>query len=310
MPSTAPEVSRLDVVAAIIRDHTGQLLLARRPPHKHQGGCWEFPGGKVEPGEPLDVALAREIHEELGLQLDHCQPFMTVDHRYPDLHVRLHFREVLSWRGQPHGREGQAVQWFAPDALAALTFPAANRPVVTALTLSDHMLVLPEVLPADWSVRLAAAIDRGCGLVYLRGLEKSPVRLREAVQICRQHGARSLVRDDLALQQAVQADGLHLSARGAAGLLKRPDTALLSVACHSTRELERATRWQPDLVTLSPVSATATHPDAVPLGWPRFAELALGRPFAVYALGGVSPAELALARNHGARGVAGIRAFW
>lgn len=309
MPSTAAEASRLDVVAAIIRDAGGRVLLAQRPSHKHQGGRWEFPGGKVEQGESLATALAREIAEELGVQVRACRPFMTVDHRYPDLHVRLHFREALLWQGEPHGREGQPVQWFAPEQLLSLPFPAANQPVVTALQLSDYLLVMPELLAHDWSARLVTAIERGCGLVYLRGMERNPARLAEAVALCRHHGVRSLVRDDARLREIVQADGLHLSSKAARALLQRPDTPLLSVACHSALELEQAERLQADLVTLSPVCATPTHPDVIPLGWSAFADLARGRPFAVYALGGITPQDLTLARAHGARGVAGVRAF-
>ncbi|MFN3713946.1 MAG: Nudix family hydrolase [Alcanivoracaceae bacterium] len=309
MPSTAPEASRLDVVAAVIRDAGGRVLLARRPDHKHQGGCWEFPGGKVEAGESLDAALARELEEELGLIVDGCRPFMTVDHRYPDLHVCLNFRELTRWHGEPHGREGQPVAWFESAALSSLQFPAANRPVVTALALPDYLLVMPELLPDNWQTRLTDAIGRGCALVYLRGMERNLPQLREAISLCRDHGARSLVCDDVVLMRAVGADGLHLSSVQAARLSTRPDTAWLSVSCHSAAELDRAALLQADMATLSPVLSTPTHPEGAPMGWSQFALLATGRPFAVYALGGLSPQHLDTARACGARGVAGIRAF-
>ncbi len=311
MPNTVPDKApRLDVVAAIIRDKSGRVLLARRPEHKHQGGRWEFAGGKVEPGEALQHALQRELDEELGLRATSCRPFMTVDHHYPDLHVRLHFREVSDWHGQPHGREGQPVAWFAVAELGKLEFPAANRPIVKALQLSDQLLVLPEILAPDWSARLTAAIASGAGLVYLRGLEKNQQLLRQAVDLCHQSGALALLRNDLSLLSKSGADGLHLSADVAATLKQRPDVGLLSVACHNEAELESAARLRADMVTLSPVCHTATHPDMAPLGWPEFARLAVGRPFAVYALGGVNKEDLALARDHGARGVAGIRDFF
>ncbi|MCK5873141.1 MAG: Nudix family hydrolase [Alcanivoracaceae bacterium] len=311
MPNTEPDLApRLDVVAAIIRDDAGRVLLARRPQHKHQGGRWEFPGGKVEPGEALQHALQRELDEELGLFSLSCRPFMTVDHHYPDLHVRLHFREVSDWHGEPHGREGQAVAWFEVAELGKLEFPAANRPIVKALQLSDQLLILPESLAPDWSARLAAAIASGVGLVYLRGLEKAPQFLRQAVELCHQAGALALLRNDLSLLSRCGADGLHLSADVAATLTQRPDVGLLSVACHNEEELEIAGRLRADMVTLSPVCHSASHPDAEPLGWQEFARLAVGRPFAVYALGGINKEDLELARGHGARGVAGIRDFF
>jgi 8-oxo-dGTP diphosphatase len=310
MPSTAPEQSaRLDVVAAIMRDADGRVLLARRPEHKHQGGRWEFPGGKVEQGEALDHALARELDEELGIQVQTCQPFMTVDHHYPDLHVRLHFREVLGWQGAPHGCEGQAVEWFAIEQLAALEFPAANRPVVKALQLSDFVLVLPDVLPDDINVRLDAAIQRGCRVIYLRSTRHVSEQAIALVQRCRQQGALTLVRNDLALMHALGADGLHLSAAVAREMATRPAVKWLSLACHDEEEIATAARLRADMLLLSPVNLTSTHPQATALGWQQFSALATGQPCAVYALGGVGPDDLLIARQHGARGVAGIRAF-
>ena len=310
MPNTVPDTSRLDVVAAIIRDDSGRVLLARRPEHKHQGGRWEFPGGKVETGEALERALNRELEEELGVTTRSCRPFMTVDHHYPDLHVRLHFREVTGWHGEPHGREGQLVCWFAVNELGMLEFPAANRPVVKALQLSDQLVILPEMLPEDWLSRLASAVASGAGLVYLRGLEKSPAILSQAVELCHQSAALVLVRNNPALLSQTGADGLHLSADVAATLQQRPEVNFLSVACHNEAELEVARQLGADMVTLSPVCHTASHPDVAPLGWQQFARLAVGRPFAVYALGGVNKADVELARGHGARGVAGIRDFF
>jgi 8-oxo-dGTP diphosphatase len=302
---------RLDVVAAIIRDPQGRVLLAQRPAHKHQGGRWEFPGGKVEAGEALDHALARELDEELGLSATAFEPFMTVDHRYPELHVRLHFHEVKKWQGSAHGREGQPVSWFTVEQMASLEFPAANRPVVKALRLSDTLLVMPDRLLPDWPAHLHSAIDNGCRVMYLRGLERYPEQLQQAIGICRQRGALSLVRNDAELMDSHAADGLHLSAARAAQLSQRPERlAWLSVACHSAEELEVAQRLEADLVLLSPVMVTATHPAVSPLGWPRFASLATGQPFAVYALGGMTPADIVTARHHGARGIAAIRAFF
>ena len=109
--TTDASLPEIVVVAGIIRDAQGRLCLSRRPEHKHQGGLWEFPGGKVEAGEALGDALARELDEELGLRDLVSTPFMSVEHAYPDLRVVLHFRELRAWSGEPHGREGQPVEW-------------------------------------------------------------------------------------------------------------------------------------------------------------------------------------------------------
>lgn len=310
MLNTAVERDRLRVVAAVIRQADGRVLLARRPASKYQGGLWEFPGGKVETGESLSQALRRELAEELGLQLLSSRPFLTLDHDYPELSVRLYFREVLRWRGEAHGREGQAVNWWRPEQLQQLDFPAANRVPLTALALPDQLLILPQPLPPDWQQRLHTAITRGATLVYLRGLQQQPALLQQAQALCRAAGARTLLGNDVQGVQDGAADGLHLSAAAAAACRQRPPVPLLSVACHDAAELAVARRLQADMMLLSPVRPTTSHRQRPALGWAEFARLALGQPMVVYALGGMRRTDLRRARNHGARGVAGISGFF
>ena len=129
----------IQVVAAIIYGRDGRLLLAERPLDKHQGGKWEFPGGKVEKGESSQAALARELWEELGIDADThtMQLFTKLEHRYPEKTVQLEFWQVHDFTGEPHGFEGQLIQWFNLDELNSLIFPAANQPVVDQL-LQHH----------------------------------------------------------------------------------------------------------------------------------------------------------------------------
>lgn len=300
---------RIDVVAAVIYRQDGAILLAQRAAHQHQGGKWEFPGGKVEAGEKLLRAVSRELREELDIQVNLAQPLLTLDHDYPDKSVRLHFFEVREWLGQAQGREGQALAWVPPEQLATHAFPAANLPLVKALTLGSQLLVWPLAAPEHWEVRLHLALQRGVRLVYARDVQDEAL-LKRQCEICHQHGARLLVTNDAALMQRVGADGVHVKAALAAALSARPEVSLLSVACHSREELQQAIRLGADMALLSPVRATASHPAATPLGWQGFAELASGAPLPVFALGGVGPADLPEARLHGAFGVAGISGFW
>lgn len=124
----------IDVVAAIIRSPDRQrVLLALRGSHQHQGDRWEFPGGKVDPGETVAAALRRELEEELGITpLAHAE-YSTIEHRYADKAVRLHFREVTVFSGSEQGREGQEIRWVSSAELAQLDFPEANLPVVDRL---------------------------------------------------------------------------------------------------------------------------------------------------------------------------------
>ena len=140
MPNTVADVSDeqwLHVVAAVILDENDRILLARRPVEKHQGGKWEFPGGKVEPAELAQVALARELLEELGISAlpDRMQAFIEIRHRYPDKNIFLDVWLVREFRGEPQGCEGQEVRWFPKGDLSALDFPAANTPIIAKLLI-------------------------------------------------------------------------------------------------------------------------------------------------------------------------------
>ena len=330
------------VVAAIIRDRENRLCLSRRPEHKHQGGLWEFPGGKVEEGEPLEQALARELDEELGMKAVRSQPFMTVRHRYPDLRVTLHFREVTAYTGEPHGREGQPVEWVPLQELSSRQFPAANQPVVTALKLPRQLVIPPEGLHYQDVLAGIDRLDPDSQGLYLRQWSQSDA-LPELAARCRARGVRFWIRDDAHLATREHAFGLHLTGLDGSGLWRerasmgaghvgagparerarsaRQDPrdleqalqnypGILSASCHNEQEIAQAVEWGAQMATLSPVHATPTHPDAQPLGWDRFRALAEGKPLVFYALGGVTPQDLDTALHHGAYGLAGIRAFW
>ena len=129
MPNTELK-KRLHVAVGVIVDRQQRILIALRPDDVHQGGLWEFPGGKVESGECVERALSRELHEELGLNLLSCRPLMAIEHDYPDKRVLLDVWWVDQFGGVPEGREGQPVKWVAAGELGSYHFPAANRAIV------------------------------------------------------------------------------------------------------------------------------------------------------------------------------------
>ena len=138
MPTTGADATgaarAIDVVAGVIFDASRErVLLALRGQDRHQGGLWEFPGGKVEAGEARAAALSRELDEELGIAVLESAPRCTLEHAYPDRTVRLHVFDVLGFEGEPVGREGQEVRWVAIAALGDVAFPAANREIVAGL---------------------------------------------------------------------------------------------------------------------------------------------------------------------------------
>ncbi len=123
----------IHVAVGVIVNRENEILIARRPEHLHQGGLWEFPGGKVESNETLPQALKRELWEELGLVMEGCRPLIEVHHNYADKSVFLDVWWVEEFSGIPTGREGQPIQWVAVDKLTEYTFPEANQQIVQAV---------------------------------------------------------------------------------------------------------------------------------------------------------------------------------
>jgi 8-oxo-dGTP diphosphatase len=121
------------VVAAALYDARGRVLIARRPQGKHQAGRWEFPGGKVAPGESEAAALARELREELGIEVTASRPLMRLEHSYADRSVELSMWIVERFVGAPRSLEGQELRWVAPADLGQADLLEADRPFVEAL---------------------------------------------------------------------------------------------------------------------------------------------------------------------------------
>jgi 8-oxo-dGTP diphosphatase len=126
--ATAPPV---DVAVGILIRPNGDILLAQRPPGKPYAGYWEFPGGKVEPGEAIEAALKREFMEELGIEILSADAWCGVAHVYPHASVRLHFYLCREWRGVPQSLEGQAFAWQGEVGVAPLL--PATIPLLAAL---------------------------------------------------------------------------------------------------------------------------------------------------------------------------------
>ena len=132
------------VAVGIVADPAGAILITRRPDHAHQGGLWEFPGGKVEAAESVATALQRELDEELGIAVQAAEPWLQIRHAYPDKTVLLDVWRVTAWRGEPHGREGQPLEWASPARLADFAFPAADEPIIARLR-REHAQIAQQV---------------------------------------------------------------------------------------------------------------------------------------------------------------------
>ena len=123
---------RVHVAVGLIIDDQRRVLIGKRSHQQHQGGLWEFPGGKLERGETVLQALTRELLEELEIVVDEAEPFLEVAHDYGDKQVLLDVWKVLRFTGTPRGAEQQPLRWVAVDVLHDYAFPAANQPIVSA----------------------------------------------------------------------------------------------------------------------------------------------------------------------------------
>ena len=310
---------RIHVVAGVIRDDAGRILLAQRPLGGHLAGLWEFPGGKREAGESRWDALVRELNEELGIVAQTGRPLISVPFSYADKSIRLDVWQVGAYSGTAWSREGQALQWVHDAAFDAMAMPSADRPVISALRLPSAYLITPDLSPQPQAALIEPiriALQNGIRLVQLRLPQWSSSAIASVAvplhALARQYGARLLLHADIALATASNFDGVHLPARVAARCNARPlpRHVWLGVSCHDSSELAHAARIGADFATLSPVSTTASHPDQVALGWQQFADVVADARIPVYALGGMTIADIEQANNSGAQGIAGIRALW
>lgn len=309
-----------DVAAAVIErraaDGATEFLLGQRAPGTFYPGYWEFPGGKVEPGETAHAALLRELYEELGIEALRADPWLRREHVYEHAHVRLNFFRVRDWRGELHDHVHSALAWQRAAALTVSPMLPANAPVFAALALPDFYAIThaAEIGIDAQLLALARALEGGLQLVQLRepGLDaaRRAAFVHAAVDLCHQYGGRALVNGDAALARAAGADGVHLPAAQLARQSLRPEFPLVAASCHSAAELERAGQLGCDFAVFGPVRDTASHPGTAGIGWDNFASALGVPPLPTFALGGLSRADLDLARRNGAHGIAAIRGAW
>jgi|SRR5688572_16251917 8-oxo-dGTP diphosphatase len=295
----------IEVAAAVILRADGAFLLAQRPAGKVYEGYWEFPGGKVEPGEPLAAALARELHEELGIEVEAAYPWITRVFAYPHGTVRLNFFRVTRWRGEPHPREDQAIAWQDAATTLAPMLPA-NAPVLASLSL-----------PADYAItdaarlgtavmldRLERRLEQGLRLLQIRepaGAERDSFT-RQAILLAHRYGCKVMVKTPFA-----DADGIHFTSAELMALRARPLGLLAAASCHTRQELEQAMQLELDFAVVGPVNEKS---GSRPLGWAGFQRIIQSTTLPVFAIGGVTSADREDAWRAGAHGLAMIRGAW
>ena len=311
----------LQVAVGVVKNAKGEILISLRDESLHQGGLWEFPGGKIESGETAEQALTRELNEELAITVIAATPLITIRHQYPDLAVQLNVFLVEHFSGDAKSCEGQCFKWVNPAELANHAFPAANQPIITAARLPPYYAILDDADTSLLLVNLQKILARRIKLIQLR-LKTVPTEMIEkfieqAYPLCKQQDASLLINSAVINAENFGVDGIHLTSRHLMSLIRRPalshgtskQACWVAASCHNLQELHHAQALGVDFVVLAPVLATKTHPETEPLGWDQFAKLVSQVNLPVYALGGLSESSLDTARQAGAQGIAAIRAF-
>lgn len=136
MSDTSPK--KVHVAVGVVKNHNGKILLSKRADHLHQGGLWEFPGGKVEQDETVFDALVREFQEEVNITIQQAEPLMTIHHDYGDKQVLLDVWLSEQFIGEAKSNENQLIEWVLPNQLHRYHFPEANKAIIEKLMISNH----------------------------------------------------------------------------------------------------------------------------------------------------------------------------
>lgn len=303
----------LSVVIGIVKDEEGKIFITRRHDTLHLGGLWEFPGGKVEHGEMFNTALARELREEIGIEVISSMPLISFQYTYSERSVHLHVFEIIEYTGKAQSQLGQGWIWVERHELQNYIFPAANRMILMALYLPPFYAILNDDCE-DLLSRLQHLLDQGITLIQARLKTLTETQVREFLEVahplCNEQGALLLVNSGTIKAVEMPCDGVHLTSSDLVTWDSRPENLhWLSASCHNQEELQHAEKIGVDFVVLSPVLKTETHLDVEPLGWEMFKDWTFECNVPVYALGGIQKTDLQTVKFAGGQGVAGIRTF-
>lgn len=313
--------NHVHVAVAVIQNSHGQYLIAKRPKETHQGGLWEFPGGKVEENETVLAALKRELFEEIDVTYTQATPLIQIHHNYGDKTVLLDVFSIDEVSGKALGKEGQEIRWIELNEFDLYDFPAANLPILKAIHLPDRYMITGEFEDEqDLFERIQSGLKKGIKLIQFRAHNLTDCLYFEYAKkiytLCQNKNAQLLLNTSIENYNNHQAKnfshGVHLTSKEIITFppeSKEPDL-LVSTSIHNQDELLIAEEKNVDFVALSPVYETLSHPNSIPLGWSKFKELTDTAAIPVYALGGMSNDDIKLSKAYGGQGIAAIGEFW
>jgi len=310
---------RIDVAVAVVFNTEGQVLWACRPEGKPYAGYWEFPGGKVEAGESVWHALVRELKEELDITATQGGPWFLIEHDYEHANVRLHLYRVWGFEGVPRSLEQQAFTWASLDSSDLSPILPATEPLLPKLAQPTLMALsnYGENFEACAN-RLERALESLQTPVYVQFREKTLAgdKLIRAYEhcyaLCQKTGQTMLLNSEtwLNLRESLEAlpCPLHLTeAHLNSGEFVNLQCAGASV--HSAASLAAAHARGLGYAVLGAVHSTASHPGQAGMGWSHFNAMVQAARLPVFAIGGLTRADLTVAQQHGAHGVAMLSQF-
>ena len=305
-------------VGVIYSPDRNKVLITKRTENQHLAGYWEFPGGKVKKNEDVLSALSRELNEELGIEVNSARQLTTVKFDYPDKKVLLDIWEVYEWSGKPESKENQELTWTDINGLDSYEFPEANKHIIQTIQL-DPLYVISQPSYKDINRLFIIAEQCFCSgikLFQLRLNSTSESELSTIVDkinvLAKKYNAILILNGAPEDVNAFNIDGIHLNSKQLSKYESRPVSKefILGASCHNSEELLKADTLNVNYAFLSPVLKTNTHPSQNAMGWDEFNVLRKKVNFPVYALGGMSPEDLKIAKSYNAHGIAMISAIW
>ena len=304
----------IKAVVGVLDNDLDQILIAKRQDHQFMAGYWELPGGKIDPGETQQQAIVREMNEELGIQVNKTSLHQRMIYQYPDRVVELSIYRIEDYQNTPYGKEGQAVAWVDIEGLSNYQLLPTMRAFIHSITLPKQYWITPSTnhQSDDWLAQFEQKIQQGIKLIQLRSKVSLDREFIQHIYIkCQQHNVNLLLNIPNKSFNEPYANGWHMTTQEMLSLKKRPcaDDKLLGASTHTLEEALSAQKIGADFVVISPVQATQTHPDTLPIGWDKATEVVEKLNIPVYFLGGMGLNDLDKTLELGAQGIAGVSAF-
>ncbi|MBF0264788.1 MAG: Nudix family hydrolase [Gammaproteobacteria bacterium] len=327
-----PDFVQYQPIAVGIIISNNKILIAKRHALSHQGGKWEFPGGKIEKDETVLQALARELYEELDITPTSVQHKITIPFHYQapkqSVKVILKVYLVASFTGEAKGKEGQEIRWVSAEELHLYKFPKANKAIIKAIELPSIYYISDDFNKHSATNQLNQLFKQTPGLFQCRSsvnnqsMSELELILNGAnenafkVQLNSSFYLELLNSNQTELSNLIEKFitqgnrlGIHLTGKDL-HRFESLDLSLfngyISASCHQLDDIFMANHFSLDFIVISPINKTQSHPNATAIGWKEFSRLCLAAQMPVYALGGMNKDDLNTAINYGAQGISGI----